>query len=71
MRKYRFFYHYNKIAKKMTVHFRGECILADKLICEAKAESKRNKRQPYLVMQGFARCITNHIEGYSNVVTIV
>jgi hypothetical protein len=64
MKKYRFFYHYNKIKKCMTVHFRGQCILAtNKLICEAVTESKKNKRQPYLVMQGFAKDVLSNRNG--------
>ena len=50
---YRFFYHYNKQAKKMTVHFQKQCFLVDKISCQVPCETKQNKRQPRIVMQGF------------------
>jgi len=53
--KWRFFYHYNKKARCMTVHFANACHLAPSgLKCYVPAESKVNKRQPYIVMQGWA-----------------
>ena len=54
MKKYRFFYHYFKAKKAMSVHFRGKCYCVQDVICEAPCESKWNKRQPQLVMQGWA-----------------
>lgn len=41
----------------MTIHFRKQCIIVDEVICNVKCESKRNKKQPKLVMQGFANKI--------------
>ena len=55
MKKYRFFYHYNKINKRMTVHFKGKCHIVDNIICSTSCNSKWNKRQPNLVMQGFCK----------------
>lgn len=52
MKKYVFFYHYNKQAKKMTVHFRDSCTLTQNVICQVPCETKWNKRQPNLVMKG-------------------
>jgi len=54
-KRYRFFYHFNKHTKRLTVHFKGQCIPAEGIICEPQTESKWNKTQPFLVMQGFAK----------------
>jgi hypothetical protein len=55
MRKYRYFYHYHRHGdKKLTVHFRGKCILTNKIECKVACESKFNKIQPKLIMRGFA-----------------
>lgn len=53
MKKYRFFYHYFKGKKKMSIHFKNKCNIVDNIICEVPCETKWNKRQPYLVMRGF------------------
>lgn len=57
MKKYRFFYHYYRQKKKMSVHFKGSCIVVNNIKCEVPCETKYNKRQPYLVMQGFASSV--------------
>jgi hypothetical protein len=57
MKKYRFFYHYNKQAKKMSVHFKGVCHIVTNITCYAIANTKYNKRQPYLVMQGMSSSV--------------
>lgn len=54
MKQYRFFYHYFKQKHKMSVHFRGTCLIVDSIICERPCETKWRKRQPKLVMQGYA-----------------
>lgn len=54
MSKYRFFYHFFKQKGKMSVHFRNSCTIVDDVICEVPCETKWNKNQPKLVMQGFA-----------------
>lgn len=38
----------------MSVHYRGKCHIVKDVICRVPAESKWNKRQPYIVMQGYA-----------------
>lgn len=53
-KQYRFFYHYRRSDKKMSVHFRKQCMPCDDVICKVPCETKRNKIQPYLVLQGFA-----------------
>lgn len=55
MKKYRYFYHFNKQQKKMTVHFRGKCLLAKNVIVKVPCETKWNDKQPMLVMRGFAK----------------
>ena len=54
MKKYRFFYHYNKKEGKLTVHYKKQCHFVDNLICKVPTDSKWNKIQPYLVIQGYA-----------------
>lgn len=54
MKQYRFFYHYNKQHKKMSVHFRKKCLIVDDVVCNVTCESKWNKTQPNLVMRGYA-----------------
>jgi hypothetical protein len=58
MNKNRFFYHWRKSDDRMTVHFRKRCINVYGVTCLAACEEKRNKRQPRLVMQGFAKSVT-------------
>lgn len=53
-RKYRFFYHYYKQYKEMSVHFRGKCYRTKNVVCKPPCETKWNKRQPNIVMQGWA-----------------
>ncbi len=55
MKKYRFFYHYNKQNKKIIVHYKKQCIIVDNVHCLVPCESKWNKTQPNLVMQGWAK----------------
>lgn len=52
---YRFFYHYNKANKKMTVHFRKNCTIVDDIICMVPCETHWQKIQPQLVMRGKAQ----------------
>jgi hypothetical protein len=60
----RFFFHYNKPANlahrspKLSIHWLGSCRIVDKIECQVPTESKINKRQPKVVMQGFANHIT-------------
>ena len=54
MRKYRFYFHWVRHTDKWSVHFRNKCTHATNLKCNLPCEAKKNKRQPYRVMQGFA-----------------
>ena len=64
MRSYRFWYHYNKPLSKrmgrptMTVHFKDRCIYADNIICHVPTETHQRKRQPRMVVRGFAKTVT-------------
>ena len=59
MRKYRFFYHWRKCDDRMSIHFRGRCIpVQDVKVKGVETETKRNKRQPRLVIQGFAKNVS-------------
>ena len=39
------------------MHFRGKCYRVDDVVCEVPTESKWNKTQPNLVMQGWAKSL--------------
>lgn len=58
IRKYRFFYHFNKINRKMTVHFKKQCHIVKDVVCNVPCETKWNASQPRLVMRGFAKEVT-------------
>lgn len=61
MKKYRFFLHYNKPLSKQkgihmwSVHYRNVCYFTENIECNVFTKSKLNKRQPYVVMRGFAK----------------
>lgn len=55
---YRFFYHYRRATGGMTVHFRGKCLPCQNVKCFVPNETKRNKIQPKLVVQGFCESVT-------------
>ena len=58
--KYRFFYHYYKQYKKMSIHFKGKCSVVQDIECRVPAETKWQSTQPNLIMQGW--CIDVLIE---------
>lgn len=39
----------------MSVHFKKTCHVVTDIKCNVACETKYNKTQPYLVMQGFAK----------------
>ena len=57
MKRWRFFFHYNKQTGNMTVHFRGQCNSVTYVDCRVPCNSKYNKTQPKLVMRGFAHAV--------------
>ena len=54
VKRYRFFYHYYRQYKCLSLHFRGKCHKVSDIVCEVPCESKWSNRQPNLVMRGFA-----------------
>lgn len=58
MHKRRFFFHYFRAKRAMSVHYCGACYVVNQIVCDVPCETKWNKRQPYLVMQGFANMVT-------------
>lgn len=54
----RFFYHFRKVDRHMTIHFNGACLRVWDVECRVPCETKRNKRQPFLVLQGMAKRVT-------------
>jgi hypothetical protein len=53
----RFFYHFNKARRAMTVHFMGTCYIVQNVVCRVPCETKWQARQPRLVMRGFAHTL--------------
>ena len=69
-KSYRFFYHYRRSIKGMTVHYKGICYPCHNVICEAKTETKWNKTQPQLVLQGFSTGLDLQYDGDSTTIII-
>lgn len=57
MKKYRFFFHYYKQYKCLSLHYKKQCIRVDNVICNVPIETKWNKTQPNLVLRGFASSV--------------
>lgn len=68
MRKYRFFYHYRRSIGGMSVHFKNVCYPCINVKCNVPVETKYNKTQPRLVMQGF--CTYLNIDQINETITI-
>lgn len=66
-KSYRFFFHYNKPESrksgidKLTLHYRGQCHIVEKITCGVPTETKNNKSQPRIVVQGL--CLGVDING--------
>lgn len=58
MKKYRFFYHYYRQYKCMSVHYRGQCYKTANVVCNAATETHWQKTQPNLIVRGWASAIT-------------
>lgn len=56
MKKYRFFFHYYKRYRCMSIHYKGSCLRVSNVVCNVPIETMEqwNKTQPNLVMRGFA-----------------
>jgi len=60
----RFFYHYNKIKKCLTIHFNDACYYTQDILCLVPTESHSQKQQPRKIVRGWY----NKIE-HSNTLT--
>lgn len=52
-KKYRFYYHYFRQYKCMSIHFKNKCYKVNNIECNVASNTKWNKTMPNLVMQGF------------------
>lgn len=41
----------------MSIHFKRKCYIVDSIHCDAACQTKRNERQPHIVMEGFASSV--------------
>jgi hypothetical protein len=63
MKKYSFFFHYNKPASKsagrnkLTVHWKGKCHLVDGVNCHTQVFSVDRKTQPHCILKGISNQI--------------
>lgn len=59
-----FWFHYNKPASRsvgkpqITVHYKGECLVVDNLICNVPTAGRLRNSQPYWVIAGKAKDVT-------------
>ena len=62
-KSYTFFFHYNKPQSKLkkkpiiSIHYRGNCMFVENLVCDVPVKGKINKRQPFFVICGKAQSI--------------
>jgi len=49
----RFYYHYNKVKKCLTVHFNGTCYFTEDILCLVPTESHSQKHQPRKIVRGW------------------
>lgn len=54
MRKKRFFFHFRKSTGNLTLHWNKQCIPINNVECKVSVETKWNKQQPRVVLQGWA-----------------
>lgn len=58
MKKYSFFFHYNKPASRsagkniLTIHYRGVCHLVEQIECSVPIKTRNRKSQPRCVLAG-------------------
>jgi hypothetical protein len=57
MKKRRFFFHFRKSTGELTLHWQKQCIPIKDVVCNVPLETKWNKQQPRVVLQGFAEKI--------------
>lgn len=56
-KSYTFFYHYNKIHKCLSLHYKGVCYMVSGIDCQVRSYSKFNKTQPHVVFVGKATLV--------------
>lgn len=54
MKPKRFFFHFRKSTGELTLHWNKQCIPLKDIVCNVPVETKWNKQQPKVVLQGFA-----------------
>jgi hypothetical protein len=75
MKRYVFWYHYNKPASqaagspRLTVHWRGQCHIASGIVCHPSTQSRIRKSQPRVVIAG--RAVDVSIDPKTGVATVV
>lgn len=57
MKPKRFFFHFRKSTGDLTLHWKKQCIPIKDIVCNVPVETKWNKQQPLVVLQGFANNI--------------
>lgn len=57
MKPRRFFFHFRKQTGELTLHWNKQCIPVKDIICNVPIETKWNKQQPLVVLQGWAKSI--------------
>ena len=60
MSKKRFYYHYFRQNKCLSIHYNKSCTKVNNIICNVPTESKWNNTQPNLVLRGYCNDITYH-----------
>jgi len=51
----RFFFHYYRAYKCMSVHYKGQCFKVNDVQCSVPCETKWSDKQPNLIMRGFCK----------------
>lgn len=54
----------------MTVHYRGKCYIAKNIICEPETQTKWNKIQPHIVLQGWCSNIIHTPDSATDLIVI-
>ena len=67
-KKLRFFYHYNRKEKGLTLHYKGRCYPIKDIVCKVPCESKWQKVQPNLIMRGYCEGIFINEVGLATIV---
>jgi hypothetical protein len=64
IKKYVVWFHYNKPYSQKnnvdmwSVHYKGTCHIVEQIKCNIPTFSKNNKKQPRVVMKGYAKKVT-------------